>query len=69
MKILKKREAAERLGIHPESLMRLVRQGRFKRPITIVEGGRDKGWPDYEIEAYQKARIAARDEEPEVATT
>jgi len=69
MKFLKKREAAQRLGIHPESLMRLVRQGRFKPPITIVEGGRDKGWPDYEIEAYQKARIAARDEEPEVATT
>jgi len=63
MKFLKKKAAAERLGIHPESLMRLVRQGRFPPPVTIVAGGRDKGWPDTEIEAYQNARIAERDGE------
>jgi predicted DNA-binding transcriptional regulator AlpA len=35
MKLLTKQEVASRLGIHPESLMRLSREGRFPQPIKL----------------------------------
>lgn len=32
-RLLSKAEAAQRVGLHPEHLMRLVRQGTFPAPI------------------------------------
>jgi predicted DNA-binding transcriptional regulator AlpA len=33
--LLSKRETADRLGYHPEHLMRLSRAGRFPQPIRL----------------------------------
>ena len=39
-RLLKKREVAALLGIHPESIMRLYREGKFPSPIKINPGVR-----------------------------
>jgi predicted DNA-binding transcriptional regulator AlpA len=36
--------------------------GLFPRPIKLDPAGRAVGWPEEEINAYQKDRIKARDE-------
>ena len=35
MQLLTKRATAEMLGFHPESLMRLAREGKFPRPVKL----------------------------------
>lgn len=35
-RLISKQEAADRMGYHPVSLMRLVRQGRFPRPVKLA---------------------------------
>jgi predicted DNA-binding transcriptional regulator AlpA len=37
MKLLTKQAAAELVGLHPESLMRLVREGKFPQPFKITD--------------------------------
>ena len=34
-KLLTKNEVAELLGCHPESVMRMAREGRFARPVKL----------------------------------
>ena len=41
-------------------LWRLERQGKFPRRVLMGGGGR-YGWPEYEIDAYLRSRIAVRD--------
>jgi excisionase family DNA binding protein len=41
-RLLTKIEVAALLGIHPESVMRLCREGRFPSPIKINPGARGR---------------------------
>ncbi len=43
-------EAAHMLGIHPNSLWRLIRQGKVPPPVAITE--RIKGWWLRDIEQW-----------------
>jgi len=61
-KLMSKREAAGHVGIHPESLMRLVRQGQFPEPIKIGKGtnARVRFIAD-EVAAWVRQKMAERD--------
>ena len=39
-KLLTKREVAELLGCHPESIMRMVREGRFANAVKLHPSSR-----------------------------
>lgn len=60
MKLLSITEAAARLGYHPQHLRRLIRDGKVKPPIRLVEGGRPL-IPDEDIDELIAKRIAERD--------
>ena len=59
MRFLRKHVAADRVGYHPEHLMRLVRQGKFPQPVQL--GPRSVAFLEDEVTEWQKARIAERD--------
>ncbi len=59
MRFLRKHVAADRVGYHPEHLMRLVRQGKFPRPVQL--GPRSVAFVEEEVNAWLKDRIAERD--------
>jgi excisionase family DNA binding protein len=59
--LLTKRQVAERLGIHPESVMRLARAGRFPRAIKIGDDFRCAvRFDEAEVEAWLEQRKSAR---------
>jgi predicted DNA-binding transcriptional regulator AlpA len=61
MQLLTKQQVAERIGIHPESVMRLARAGRFPRPIKI--GGDFRcavRFDEAEVETWLQERKKAR---------
>ena len=59
MRFLRKAVAADRVGYHPEHLMRLVRAGKFPKPVLL--GPRTVVFLEDEVTEWQKARIAERD--------
>ncbi len=59
MKLLRKAVAADRVGYHPEYLMRLSRAGKFPRPV--VTGHRTVSFVEAEVDAWIEEHIAARD--------
>ena len=59
MKILRKPEVGQRIGLSPVHIMRLVRQGRFPAPVRISDNS--IGWPQHEIDAWIEERIRRRD--------
>lgn len=44
----------------PVQIWRLVRAGKFPKPVKI---GARNGWPEHEIDAWLAERIAVRDAE------
>lgn len=61
MRLLSKKETAALVGVHPESIMRLSREGKFPRPIKL--GGADNcavRFVEDEVEAWLGERMAAR---------
>ncbi len=59
MKLLRKAVAADRVGYHPEYLMRLSRAGKFPKPV--ITGGRTVNFVENEVDAWIEAHIADRD--------
>ncbi len=58
--IITKKEAAKRSGgYHPESIMRLVRQGRFPKPVVLSPT--KIGFVEDEVDRWIADRIAERD--------
>ncbi|HVM77633.1 MAG TPA: helix-turn-helix domain-containing protein [Stellaceae bacterium] len=61
-KLLSKREAAGQVGVHPEHLMRMVRQGQFPKPIRLGDGATSRvRFITEEVEAWVASKVAARD--------
>jgi predicted DNA-binding transcriptional regulator AlpA len=50
---------AERLGLHEDSIRRLIRQGRFPKPFPKVPGGRAVAWCEDTIDQYIAEREAS----------
>lgn len=60
--LLTKQATAERLGVHPEHMMKMVRQGRFPKPIRMGDSFRHAvRFAEDEVEAWIAAKLAARD--------
>lgn len=62
MQLLSKKVTAGRVGIHPESLMRLSREGKFPKPIKLGDAEQSAvRFIETEVEDWIAARMAARD--------
>ena len=60
--LLNKAEVAAKIGVHPESIMRLVRAGRFPAPVRLGGDGPSfrVRFIENESDAWVAARMAAR---------
>jgi prophage regulatory protein len=59
MRFVLKAEVIARVGYTDQHLLRLEKAGKFPKRIQIGPGR--VGWLDAEIDAWQAARVAARD--------
>ncbi len=59
---MSKAEVAAKIGVHPESVMRLVRAGRFPKPVRLGGNGPSfrVRWPESEVDEWLAGRMAAR---------
>jgi prophage regulatory protein len=60
-RLLRRSQVEDRTGLKKTQLYQAMSEGRFPRPVPILEGGAAVGWLEDEIEAFIEARIAARD--------
>ena len=60
-KILKVKDVASEISISVPQVYKLVKLGRYTKPIKIGESG--YGWLRTEIDAWLQSRVDARDEE------
>ena len=58
MKILRKKEAAAKVGLSPVHLMRLVKWERFPRPLQL--GPASIGWLESEIDDWIQKKANQR---------
>ena len=67
MRFLKKRVVAQQVGYHPAHVMKLVKEGKFPRPVRLND--RAVVFVEEEIDAWMEARVKERgpDRYPEVA--
>ena len=65
MKFLTVRQTASRVGYHHVHIMRLVKAGKFPRPVKLNDFA--VRFVDEEIDLYMQERIAERDAEAEAA--
>ena len=62
LNLVSKQRAAGLVGLHPEYLMRMVRQGRFPKPIRFGPNDRFAvRFVETEVQEWIEARIAERD--------
>jgi predicted DNA-binding transcriptional regulator AlpA len=68
-KLITKHAAAEAVSLHPETVMRLVREGRFPTPIKLGRGSAASPvrFDEAEIDAWLEGRFAAREPAAEAA--
>ena len=59
MNLERKKVTAARVGFHPVHLMRLVREGRFPKPVRL--GPNSIAFVTEEVSAWIEQRIAERD--------
>ena len=60
--LLNKQQAAERVGLHPEYLMTLARDGKFPSPLKYgQESNSAVRFIESEVEAWIQSKIAERD--------
>jgi prophage regulatory protein len=59
-KFIRPRQVQEAMGWSRSTLYEKISLGLFPRPVRLDARGRAVGWPEREIEAYQKERIKAR---------
>jgi predicted DNA-binding transcriptional regulator AlpA len=61
MQLLTKQEAGARVRMHPESLMRLAREGRFPKPLKATASAKSGvRFVAAEIEEWIAERMGAR---------
>jgi len=65
LRYLRQREVRERVGISQSTLYRMMATGAFPRQVKLSE--RSSAWIESEVEAFMNARIAERDQPPQMA--
>ncbi len=65
MNLLTKKEAARKVGLHPESVMRLAREGHFPKPLKYGPNPRHSiRFVESEVAAWIAERMAEREQPP-----
>lgn len=59
-RFIRPRQVQEAMGWSRSTLYEKISLGLFPRPVKLDPHGRAVGWPEREIEAYQRERIEAR---------
>ena len=59
VRLLRKKEAAAKVGYHPVHLMRLAHAGKFPRPVRLGENA--VAFVEDEVDAWIEAKIVERD--------
>jgi prophage regulatory protein len=59
MEIISIKKTCERIGVSRSTLWAMTREGNFPRPVSITD--KRRGYVASEIDAWVKARMAARD--------
>lgn len=54
---LTKKQVAARLCCHPETVGRMVRLGRFPKPIKFSAGGTCR-WPEHVVDQWEADKLA-----------
>ena len=63
--LLNKQQAADRVGLHPEYLMTLAREGKFPCPVKYgKESNSAVRFVEAEVQAWIEARMSERDALP-----
>ena len=65
MRVLRKKEVADRVGYSSMHIWRMEREGRFPRRLQL--GPNAVGWLESEVDDWISARAAERDKEIAVA--
>jgi prophage regulatory protein len=60
VRILRREQVSDRVGLSPAQIYNLVSTGNFPKPITL--SANRVGWLEHEVTEWLKQRIAARDE-------
>jgi predicted DNA-binding transcriptional regulator AlpA len=55
-KLLSKRVVADILGVHPQTIMRLARQGKFPQPLRTGDIGSAVRWRESDVIAWIELR-------------
>jgi prophage regulatory protein len=58
--LLRRDEVKRRTGLSTSGLYQLMSTGHLPRPVKLTGG--TVAWPEHEIEAFIRGRIAARDD-------
>jgi prophage regulatory protein len=58
IRLLRRREVCNRVGLAPSSLFRAIAAGTFPRQIALTS--RTSAWPEHEVDAAINARIAGQ---------
>jgi prophage regulatory protein len=56
-RLLRLRHVEELVGLHKTQIYRAMAEGRFPRPVPILEGGTAVGWVETEITEFIASRI------------
>lgn len=59
MKLLKRPEVLDRIGIRSTKLYQMVRSGQFPKPVRL--SSKAHAWPEHEIDEWIQARMAERE--------
>ena len=60
-KLLRIKEVTKRVGLSRAYIYRLIKEGKFPKQVTIVEGSNSIAFVESEIQKWIDARIDARD--------
>jgi predicted DNA-binding transcriptional regulator AlpA len=55
-RLLDRRQVADRLGIHPRSLRRLILQREFPKGVSVGAGGRALRWEAAQVDEFIRRR-------------
>jgi predicted DNA-binding transcriptional regulator AlpA len=64
-RLLSKKDVADLVGLHPEHIMRMAREGKFPKPIKLSasQNGRAR-FVDTEVDEWITAKMAERANDP-----
>jgi predicted DNA-binding transcriptional regulator AlpA len=63
-RIIRRRDLPQFVGLQKTQIDALIASGEFPRPIPLSDSGRAVGWLSDEVAAWQRDRLAKRQNKP-----